>query len=288
MSIRRDPLGPHERDEQRRNPIKLLVRRPFAARPAVPDPTDDASLFEHEVHRFPNGSRSPGWREATDLTKDPSSVPDPAQVAVPAELRAEIEDFMSRYPDPKSAAIPALAAAQRLHGWCSPEAVEQVACVMQLTPAYLTAVVGFYDMLEAKPVGRQTVYVCTNISCSLRGGDELLAALKDELGDDADVNIRGFECLGACDIAPMCSVNGTYVGPVETDEIATLAGQIRDGGDPLPDKQLVRRRVADTTANTDDVVRASVETGTIGSVETVPSYPGAAPRDSGRTGGSAA
>lgn len=86
----------------------------------------------------------------------------------------------------------------------------------------------------------------------------------------------------------MCSVNGTYVGPVADDEIPTLAGQIRDGGDPLPDKQLVRRRVADTTANSDDVVRASIETGTIGSVETVPTHRESAPGGPGRTGGSAA
>lgn len=195
------------------------------------------------------GSRVPGWDDAVDLRKDPASIPDPATTPVPDALRAEIEDLMTRYPDRRSASIPALAAAQRLHGWCSPEAVEQVACVMRLTPGYLIAVAGFYDMLETKPVGRKTVYVCTNISCSLRGGDELLAGLKDELADDPDVNIRGFECLGACDIAPMASIDGVYVGPVDDTEIPTLAQHIRDGADPLPEKQLVKRRSVDPNAN---------------------------------------
>ena len=157
---------------------------------------------------------------------------------------------MSRYPDRRSASIPALAAAQRVHGWCSPEAIEQVACVMRLTPGYLIAVAGFYDMLETKPVGRHTVYVCTNISCSLRGADDLLQRMLEETAGDPDFNVRGFECLGACDIAPMASVNGAYVGPVELDEVPDLVQQIRDGAEPLPEKRLVRRKSVDPNATT--------------------------------------
>lgn len=200
------------------------------------------------VPRFDHGSRVPGWDDAADLTKEPAGVPDPATTPVPDELRATIEEHMSRYPDRRSAAIPALHAAQDLHGWCSPTAIEQVACVMRLTPGYLTAVAGFYDMFNTQPVGRRQVYVCTNISCSLCGGDELLAGLREELGDEADINVRGFECLGACDIAPMASVDGVYVGPVAEEEIPVLAQQIREGADPLPDKQLVKRPSADPGA----------------------------------------
>ncbi|HEX5146466.1 MAG TPA: NAD(P)H-dependent oxidoreductase subunit E, partial [Conexibacter sp.] len=163
-------------------------------------------------------------------------------------LRAAIEAKMAQYPDFRSAAIPALHAAQELHGWCSPEAIEQVACVMRLTPAYLTAVATFYDMFSTEPVGRQTVYVCTNISCSLRGADELYAAMQEAAGDDPDFNVRAFECLGACDIAPMASVNGAYVGPLELADAETIVAQLRAGEDVLPDKQLLRRPVADEGA----------------------------------------
>jgi NADH-quinone oxidoreductase subunit E len=203
-----------------------------------------------DVRRFGHGSRVPGWDDAVDLTKDPQEVPDPAITPVPADLRDEIERHMAKYPDRRSAAIPALAAAQRLHGWCSPEAIRQVACVMRLTPAYLIAVASFYDMLDTKPVGHRRVYVCTNISCSLCGGRELLAKLEDALGDDPDVQVRGFECLGACDIAPMVSVDGVYVGPIADDEVDALTRQIRDGEDPLPAKQLLRRPSVDPAANT--------------------------------------
>ena len=201
------------------------------------------------IPRYAGGSRVPGWDDAADLSKDPSGIPDPAQVAVPDELRAAIEELMTRYPERRSAAIPALFAVQRRYGWCTPEGVEQAACVMRVTPGYLTAVATFYDMLETKPVGRNTVYVCTNISCSLCGADELLAALRDELGEDPDVNLRGFECLGACDIAPMASVNGEYVGPITLDEVPELARQIRAGREPLPEKQLRRRPSADPKAS---------------------------------------
>ncbi len=200
------------------------------------------------VPRFEHGSRVPGWDDAADLTKDPAGVPDPAVCDVPADLRAEIESYMERYPDSRSAAIPALKAAQRRYGWCSPEAIEQAACVMRLTPGYLVAVAGFYDQLETRPVGRRPVYVCTNISCSLRGADELLASLKHELAGDEDINLRGFECLGACDIAPMVSVEGVYVGPVDEDEIPELARQILAGEDPLPAKQIIRRPCQDPNA----------------------------------------
>ncbi len=86
---------------------------------------------------------------------------------------------MAKYPDRRSAVIPALHAAQAVHGWCSPEALHQVAAVMQVTPAYLSSVATFYDMLENRPepVGHHDVYVCTNISCSLRGADEILDAM---------------------------------------------------------------------------------------------------------------
>jgi NADH-quinone oxidoreductase subunit E len=199
-----------------------------------------------EVRRFSHGSRVPGWDDAVDLTKDPASVPDPALTPVPDELRTEIEAAMAKYPDRRSAALPALAAAQRHHGWCSPEAIEQVACVMALTPAYLTAVATFYDMFDTQPVGRHRVYVCTNISCSLRGADELCERIEQAAAGDPDINVRHFECLGACDIAPMASVDGVYVGPIELDEVDELIDDIRNDRPPLPRKQRRLRPSADT------------------------------------------
>ncbi|MGI8579670.1 MAG: NAD(P)H-dependent oxidoreductase subunit E [Solirubrobacteraceae bacterium] len=200
------------------------------------------------VPRYAHGSRVPGWDDSVDLTKDPANVPDLAVTPVPSDLREAIETAMGKYPDRRSAVIPALHAAQDRYGWCSPEAVDQVAAVMRLTPGYVQAIATFYDMFSTTPVGRHTVYVCTNISCSLRGADEIYDAMLSAAGDDADFNVRSFECLGACDIAPMASVNGEYVGPLTVEDTRAIVDDLRAGGEVLEAKQLRRRPVADPGA----------------------------------------
>jgi len=199
--------------------------------------------------------RGSGWDRAADLERAPAEVPDPDSTEMPAELRASIEAAMARYPDTHSAAVPALHAAQELHGWCSPEAIEQVASVMRVTPAYLASVATFYDMLETSPAGRHSIYVCTNISCSLRGADALLSAIREAAEEDPEFNVRAFECLGACDIAPMASVDGTYVGPLSLQDVPRLLDDARAARPVLPDKQLATRRVADPTANSSEFPR---------------------------------
>jgi NADH-quinone oxidoreductase subunit E len=197
------------------------------------------------VPRFGHGSRVPGWDESVDLTKEPAVVPDPATTRVPEALEDEIVSAMAKYPDRRSAAIPALHAAQRMYGWCSPEAIDQVAAVMQLTPAYLMSVATFYDMFWTEPKPKNDVFVCTNISCSLRGADELLEAMIAAASEDGDVNVRSFECLGACDIAPMASVNGEYVGPLTSDDADQIIEDLRAGRPVLEHKQLRYRRSVD-------------------------------------------
>jgi NADH-quinone oxidoreductase subunit E len=196
------------------------------------------------VPRFAHGSRVPGWDDAADLTKDPAVVPDPATTPVPEHVRTAIEAQMAKYPDSRSAAIPALHIVQREHGWCSPTAIEQAACVMRLTPAYLTAVATFYDMFSTTPKGRHDVYVCTNISCSLLGADAIHEAMVKAAGADPDFHVKPFECLGACDIAPMASVDGEYVGPLEESDCQAIVDDLKAGRELLPAKQLKRRKIA--------------------------------------------
>jgi NADH:ubiquinone oxidoreductase subunit E len=155
-------------------------------------------------------------------------------------LRAEIEAHMAKYPERHSAALPALGAAQRLHGWCSPEAILQVATVMQVTPAYLSAVATFYDMLRTRPTGRRYVYVCTSVACHLSDAKAVYDAIAEQADEQGleDVEVREFECLGACDLAPMASVNGRYVGPLSSADAAELVAAVKDGRDPFPGRGL--------------------------------------------------
>jgi NADH-quinone oxidoreductase subunit E len=182
----------------------------------------------------------PGWDEAVDLEADPATIPDPAEVEVPDELRAEIERLMSLYPDRHSATLPALGAAQAVHGWCSPEAIAQVAAVMQVTPAYLSSVATFYDMLRTEQHASGYVYVCTSVACHLRNARRVYQALADEAEAQGmgDLDLREFECLGACDMAPMASVDGRYVGPLTTADAPELIRQVKAGETVLPGRGL--------------------------------------------------
>ncbi len=187
-------------------------------------------------------SSPPGWDEApSGSTEDPATIPDSASASyVPPELRAEIEAHMAKYPDRHSAALPALGAAQRVHGWCSAEAIDQVAVVMQVTPAYLSSVATFYDMLRTTPVGSRYVYVCTSVACHVRRAKDVYDAIAEEAADQGleDVELREFECLGACDLAPMASIDGRFVGPLTTDDARELVAEVKAGSQPFPGRGL--------------------------------------------------
>jgi NADH:ubiquinone oxidoreductase subunit E len=176
-------------------------------------------------------------------------VPELHEVGCPEELRERIEQLMSRYPDRHSASIPALWAVQERYGWCTPEGIRQAAAVMQVTPGYLESVASFYDLLHTEAVGSHRIEVCTNISCWMRGGDELLAAFEAAAKGDDDLFVTGFECLGACDVAPMASIDQRYYGPLEAAEAGVAIGQLKAGKAVLPEKDLAARPLAGDTQN---------------------------------------
>jgi NADH-quinone oxidoreductase subunit E len=190
--------------------------------------------------------------EGARVELPPAETPEPSDVQVPEGLRATIEHHMSLYPEKRSAVLPALRAAQEEHGWLSPEAMDQVAAVMQVAPAYLESVASFYDLYELHPHGRHTILACTNISCQLRGALEVLGAFVEATGapvnessPDGNFHLRPFECLGACDVAPMASIDGNYRGPLTPEDAFTIAQQLLAGeapADVLPEKRLREAR----------------------------------------------
>jgi NADH:ubiquinone oxidoreductase subunit E len=207
----------------------LRERDPLRADRVVDTPASIAS---------PRPAVPAGWDESADLEKDPAVVPEQAETEVPEELRREIEAAIARYPNVRSAALPALHAAQRLHGWCSPEALRQVAAVMRVTPAYLSSLTTFYDMLNTEPVGRRYLYVCTGVACNLVGAQAVYDAMREAGTDLEDTHIRSFECMGACDMAPMASVDGRYIGPLDPSDAPQVVAAIREDRVPLPGRGL--------------------------------------------------
>jgi NADH:ubiquinone oxidoreductase subunit E len=189
--------------------------------------------------------------------EDAEPVPELHEVDVPDELRERIESAMAKYPQVRSASIPALWAVQRHYGWCTPDGIRQAAAVMGVTPGYLESVATFYDLFRTSPTGNHNVLVCHNISCWMRGADELLEAFCEAAGTsahdadhggadspDGELFIKAFECLGACDIAPMAAIDERYYGPLTAEDARTAVEQLRAGEDVLPDKALAKRRAA--------------------------------------------
>jgi NADH-quinone oxidoreductase E subunit len=130
---------------------------------------------------------------------------------------AEIDALRPRYPTALALLLPALHIAQRELGWLPDEAIAAVAAELDVPVADVYGVVTFYDLYHQKPVGRHRIRVCTNLSCQLRGSEEIMETLHQELGvgedeitPDGRCSYIHFECLGSCDTAPMMMVDDDY------------------------------------------------------------------------------
>ncbi len=144
------------------------------------------------------------------------------------ENLARAGETIARYPVAKSAILPLLHLAQDQDGWVTPAAMEEIARMLDLTPAQVLGVCSFYTMLKREPVGRLVVSVCTNVSCLVNGGPELLRELEDRYLDD-DVSVEEVECIAACDLAPVMQVNYEYHGPMSAEAAETIIDEYKRG-----------------------------------------------------------
>jgi len=149
--------------------------------------------------------------------------------------KAEIKQIRGKYPDPRSALLPALYVAQREHGWLSPEVMRDVAEVMELPPTEVASVTSFYTLFNRQPVGENLVQVCTNISCSLLGAEHIVEYLKSKLGIDVGettldnkLTLVTVECLGSCGTAPMMQINDTYYGNLTEEKIDRILAELAE------------------------------------------------------------
>ena len=154
-----------------------------------------------------------------------------------AHFQQEVDRLKSRYPGPRSAIMAALRLAQVRHnGWLPPEALEEVADAMDVSPAHVQAVASFYDMYNLEPVGRHIVEVCTNLSCALVGAQQVVDAFEEQLGvaagetsDDGEVTFRLIECAGGCGYAPVVVVDGRFREPTRAEDVSGIVEEIRGG-----------------------------------------------------------
>jgi NADH-quinone oxidoreductase subunit E len=151
-------------------------------------------------------------------------------------LYDEIQQLKKRYPEPRSAVLPALRLAQERHGWLPEEALREVADALEETPAYCLSIASFYDMFDLEPVGRRVIEVCTNISCALSGAQDVVAALERELdvrvgetSADGGFTLRTVECLGGCGWATVVAVDNHHRLHVRASDVPELAKELRGG-----------------------------------------------------------
>jgi NADH-quinone oxidoreductase E subunit len=153
------------------------------------------------------------------------------------DFGAEVREIAARYPDSRSAVLPALRIAQERHdGWLPPEAFVEVAEALELTPAYCQAVASFYDMYQLAPTGRHLVEVCTNLSCALAQAQDVVRAFESELGvragettEDGEITFRVVECLGGCGYAPVAAVDHRYRHDVRPEDVPAIVEELRAG-----------------------------------------------------------
>ncbi len=153
---------------------------------------------------------------------------------LPIEVLSEIEALRSRYPTTEALLLPALHLAQRAsHSWLPPEVVAAVAELLELPAARVAGVVSFYDMFHERPVGRHRIRLCTNLSCQLRGAEELAGQLRTELGvgpgvvtSDGRCSWVPFECLGSCDTAPMAMIDDDYHENLTPDRLRRIVADL--------------------------------------------------------------
>jgi NADH-quinone oxidoreductase E subunit len=151
-------------------------------------------------------------------------------------LAAMVDELRARYPDPRSAVLPALQLAQAEHGgWLPEEALREVADALELTPAYCLSVASFYDMFRLEPVGTHLVEVCTNVSCAVRGAQQVVDAFERTLGietgdtsEDGAFTLRTVECLGGCGWATVVAVNNRHRLRVRAGDVPGIVQELRD------------------------------------------------------------
>jgi NADH-quinone oxidoreductase subunit E len=146
-----------------------------------------------------------------------------------------IEDHLDRYPNKQAVTLPALHVVQEERGCVSNKAMQEIAQILELSPAQIHDTMSFYGFFrtEQDPLGKTRVWICRSLPCMLRGGEELLAELCDRWGiqpgqttADGMVTLELAECLGACDGAPCMLVNDELSLCMTADEVEK---QVRGG-----------------------------------------------------------
>src|SRR5271169_5992342 len=157
------------------------------------------------------------------------------------QLEAKFNDLVTRYPVKRSALIPMMLYAQDELGHLGDEILEEIARRLDLNVLQVTETLAYYSMLRRKPAGRYHIQVCTNISCMVRGGNELFEHVKTRLGignkevsKSGTFSLEEVECMGACTGVPCMQVNYDFHENLDPEKVDALLEQLQAGKIPPP------------------------------------------------------
>ena len=149
-------------------------------------------------------------------------------------IEKEFQELLLKYPSKRSALIPALYIVQREMGYVKPEGIEYVAKLLGMSPAQIMEVASFYTMLFLKPVGKNVLWVCHNLSCNLCGAENVIQHLEKSLGiragettADGLFTLLRQECLASCDTAPVMQVNDDYEENLTLKRVDEIVDKLR-------------------------------------------------------------
>ncbi len=149
-------------------------------------------------------------------------------------MREQIETAAARYPDRRSAIMPALLIAQKAHGHLPGPVLEEVADILGVERIWVYELATFYTLFHTEPIGRYHLQLCDNIACMLCGAERLLAHMETVLGiskgettPDGLFTLSTVECLGACEMAPVMQVGDDYHGNLDAARLDALLGSLR-------------------------------------------------------------
>ena len=150
------------------------------------------------------------------------------------DLKQKFDAVIARYPVKRSAIVPLLMFAQDDEGYVTEEAIQEIARRVGVRPIEVIEDIGYYSMLRRRPIGRYNLQVCTNISCMLRGGEQILEHCSKKLGighkqttPDGHFSLEEVECLGACCGAPAAQVNYDYHENLTPEKIDQLIDELK-------------------------------------------------------------
>jgi NADH-quinone oxidoreductase subunit E len=150
-------------------------------------------------------------------------------VSFNTQNRARAEEIVARYPRPKSAILPLAHLAQDQDGWLSNDAMAEIAELTGVTPADVFGTCSFYTMFKRRPCGKLLVSVCTNVTCLVTGGPEVLEHLEGRYVDDEDVTVEEVECIAACGGAPALQVNYEFHEQVTPASAQQIVDEYKSG-----------------------------------------------------------